>query len=295
MTLPPAAIRQRRVAGFTIQYVNEEEVSSLEDDIFRHEVYRFDSLRKAPRIVDCGAHIGLSVLYFKHRFPRSRITAFEPNPETFQLLTRNVHGNGFTDVELVNAAIGDRRGTLDFYTSRDPFFWRWGDAAVKNLWFSDETHQTIRVPSVPLYDYVAEPVDYLKLDIEGLETRVLHASSAALRFIRALTVEFHGSRSNMDNQLATVRTLLEDGGFSTVLRQGHWLTRECDIDRAEPYTVLIHAYRSRLALAWFLRHDVEQRLRLRCGLSSRASRLQHARPEATADRQHVERPPNFPP
>jgi FkbM family methyltransferase len=276
MMLPLGAIRQRRVAGFTVQYVNEEELSSLEDDIFRHEVYRFDSWREAPRILDCGAHIGLSVLYFKRRFPKARITAFEPNPDTFQLLTGNVQGNGFTDVELVNAAIGDRRGTLDFYTSRDPFFWRWGDAAVKNLWFSDETHQTIRVPAVPLSDYVTEPIDYLKLDIEGLETRVLRASSPALRFIRKLTVEFHGSRTNSDNQLTAVRTLLTGSGFRTVLRQGHWLTRDADINRAEPYTLLIHAYRSRFALAWFLRHDVEERLRLKCGLNSHSSRHKHA-------------------
>ena len=174
-----------------------------------------------------------------------------------------MYGNGFTDVELVNAAIGEQRGTLDFYVSRDPLFWHWGDAAVKNLWFSEDVWQTIRVPAVSLAEYVQEPIDYLKLDVDGLESRVLRASSHILRSIRRMIVEFHGSRTNPDNQLSPLRALLHESGFTTVLRQGHWLMRESDLNRTEPYTLLMHAYRSRLSLAWFLRSDVEQRLRLK--------------------------------
>ena len=269
MTPPFHAIRTKTVAGFTVQYLHAEEVALLADDIFQHEEYRFDCLRKAPRILDCGAHIGLSVLYFKHRFPDARITAFEPNPDTFELLTRNVHGNGFTDVELVNAAVSDEAGTLDFFVPRDPLFWHWGDAAVKNLWYADDQWQTVKVPAVALDTYLTEPVDYLKLDVEGLETRVLMASRSRLGFVRRLTVEFHGSRTNPGNVLAPLRDLLGDVGFATALRQSHWLMREADLNRTEPYTLLMHAWRSRFGLAWFLRRDVEDRLRLKCGLGQR--------------------------
>ncbi len=259
--------RTATVAGFTVHYLHEEELRLLSQDIFEHEEYRFDSLRAQPRILDCGAHIGLSVLYFKRRFPKARITAFEPHPQTFQLLARNVRENGFHDVELINAAIGGTRGSLDFHVPKDPLSWHWGDSAVKNLWHNDETWQTIAVPSVALRDYLTEPIDYLKLDVEGLETVVLTASADRLALAKRHIIEFHGSRTNPANQLPAIRNLLRRSGFTTVLRQGHWLTRDADLRREEPYTLLIHAYRSRLDLAWFLRRDVRDRVRAKVGRS----------------------------
>src|SRR5262245_29004385 len=118
MTLPTGAVKTKTVAGFVVQYIHDQELTAIVEDIFGAGDYRFDSHRRSPRILDCGAHIGLSVLYFKRRFPDARITAFEPSPDTFELLTSNVRGNGFSDVELVNSAVSDRSGTLDFYVPR---------------------------------------------------------------------------------------------------------------------------------------------------------------------------------
>jgi FkbM family methyltransferase len=265
--VPVPAVRAKRVAGFTVHHLHEEELDLLTGGIFEREQYRFDYRGDAPRILDCGAHIGLSVLYFKRRFPRARITAFEPNPDTFALLVRNVHGNGFTDVELVNAAVAEQAGVIGFHIARDPCSWHWGDAAVKNLWFSEDSWQTIHVPAVSLAAYLVEPIDYLKLDIEGLETRVLTACASVLPFVQRMIVEFHGSRTNPGNELTALRWIVQGGGFTTALRQGDWLTREADLNRTEPYTVVIHAYQSRTGLAWFLRRDVEKRVRLKLGFA----------------------------
>jgi FkbM family methyltransferase len=263
------------VAGFRVHYLHEEEFRLLADDIFGHEQYRFDARTSRPRILDCGAHIGLSVLYFKRTCPRARITAFEPNPDTFELLKRNVWGNGFRDVELVNAAVGESAGTIDFHVSRDPLFWHWGDAAVKNLWYDETRWQTIQVPAVALADWLTEPVDYLKMDIEGFETRVLRTAGERLRQVYQVTVEFHGSKTNPGNRLEAVRAMLQDfGGLTTVTRQGHWLTRESDLNRQEPYTVLVNGHSSMVALAWWLRRDLFDHVRLKlCGPVPRISAL----------------------
>jgi FkbM family methyltransferase len=263
MDLSAQPIRTASVAGFTVQYLHDEEYRLLVSDIFTHEEYRFDSRARRPRVLDCGAHIGLSVLYVKRRFPEARITAFEPNPLTFQLLTRNIRGNGFDDVELVNAAVAVEAGALPFYVPRDPLFKHWGDSAVKNPWYNEAKWETITVPAIALRDRLTEPIDYLKLDIEGLETDVLRASTDRLAVVKRATVEFHGSETNPANQLPAMRALLAEAGLTTILRQGHWLTREADLQRVDPYTLLVHAYRSRLDLAWFLRRDVVARIRAR--------------------------------
>src|SRR3954453_10373633 len=267
MDLSALPIRTAHVAGFTVQYLHDEEYRHLVNDIFTHEEYRFDSRARRPRVLDCGAHIGLSVLYVKRRFPAARITAFEPNPLTFQLLTRNIRGNGFDDIELVNAAVGCEAGALAFHVPRDPLFRHWGDSAVKNRWYNEAKWETITVPAVALRDRLTEPIDYLKLDIEGLETEVLRASADRLAAVKRAVVEFHGSGTNPTNQLPAVRALLAQAGLTTLLRQGQWLTREADLRREEPYTLLVHAYRSRLDLAWFLRRDVVARIRAKLGRS----------------------------
>ena len=128
MPIPDHAIRTADVDGFRVVFAHQEEFDNLCREIFGDGAYRFDCRRAAPRIVDCGAHIGLSVLYFKRRWPRAQITAFEPSPDTFALLERNVGSNGLADVELVNAAITASGDATSFYVPRDPLFWHWGDA-----------------------------------------------------------------------------------------------------------------------------------------------------------------------
>src|SRR5688572_5955997 len=50
-------------------------------EIFVDEYYNFTSGKVSPIIVDCGANIGTSCIYFKTLFPTSRIKAFEANPD----------------------------------------------------------------------------------------------------------------------------------------------------------------------------------------------------------------------
>ena len=62
---------------------------------------------KKPLIVDAGAHIGASVVWFAQAFPGCQVVAFEPDPGNFALLTQNTEG---LDVELHNAALGSIDG-----------------------------------------------------------------------------------------------------------------------------------------------------------------------------------------
>src|SRR3954451_17433365 len=59
------------------------------NEIFIDEIYKIN-LPQNARIIDCGAHIGLSVLYFKKISPTSFITAFEPDEQNFNLLKQNI-------------------------------------------------------------------------------------------------------------------------------------------------------------------------------------------------------------
>jgi FkbM family methyltransferase len=59
---------------------------------------------KPDVILDIGSNIGASILYFHRRFPDAKIIGFEPHPETFAVLEKNVAG--LPNVAVVNCGLG---------------------------------------------------------------------------------------------------------------------------------------------------------------------------------------------
>jgi FkbM family methyltransferase len=250
------AIRSTWRGPFVFNYVHEEEFEKVYTDLFVDQVYRFDARTKSPRILDCGAHIGVSVMYFKHLYPDSVITAFEPNPSTFELLKRNVTQNRLSGVTLINAAISDVPAQIPFYRHRDPAFYHWGDSLVKMSWYNPTDYETLQVPAYALSSYLSVPLDFLKLDIEGFEQQVLEGT--ALNKIRQMVVEYHGViGDNLDGFLQ----VFKNAGFGTAIRQGSEITRRRDVVPKNPYTLLVYGHRSLPRLCWQLRADIKARVR----------------------------------
>src|SRR5262249_6959572 len=88
----------------------------LEDKplLFYHEMYRFPTTAEVPRIIDCGASIGLGVCYFKHLYPESEIVAFEPDPRVFEVLKRNCASWGSDGIRLIPKAVWTRETMVAF-------------------------------------------------------------------------------------------------------------------------------------------------------------------------------------
>ena len=84
------------------------------DQIFVECEYRcLDDLTQVELIIDCGANVGYSSAYFLSRFPNSRIVAVEPDPENFEMLSRNLAPYG-RRVNLVHAGIWSHATRLGF-------------------------------------------------------------------------------------------------------------------------------------------------------------------------------------
>src|SRR5690348_5460731 len=60
------------------------------EEIFVDEVYKCNFNSAEPYIIDCGANIGLSVIYFKQKYPNAKIIAFEPDKFQFDNLLQNI-------------------------------------------------------------------------------------------------------------------------------------------------------------------------------------------------------------
>ena len=187
-------------------------------EIFVDEAYKFNSTSAIPTILDCGANVGTSVLYFKKLFPTARIIAFEADPQIARILINNLQVNRIAQVEVVSKAVWiDNTGIEISPEGAD-------GASVYGK------GQKIQIPSVRLKEYLQhEPViDMLKIDIEGAETAVLHDCQDVLGHVQHLFIEYH-AYLDQPQELADILSILRKNGFRYFIRD--------DQDRRSPFVL----------------------------------------------------------
>jgi FkbM family methyltransferase len=172
------------IAPYQFEYADAMSAWPQWEDIFVHGSLAFEAQTAQPRILDCGANVGLASMYFKRQYPRARITAFEADPALAGMCERNLAANGAADVEVKAAAVWITRGTVEFVCEGTDS----GAVASLDLSVSGARKQ---VPSERLREWLTEPVDLLKLDIEGAELPVLDDCRDRLQNVRAMTIDLH--------------------------------------------------------------------------------------------------------
>lgn len=150
-------------------------------DIFENKIYDFKAVRSNPLIIDAGGCIGMSVLYFKKIYPDCTIRVFEPDPIIFSVLEKNIKNNGFENVLLVNAGLGKTEETINFYSDGSD-----GGSMYK----TGEVNET-KVKVVRLSQYLNEKIDFLKMNIEGMEGDVFEEIEDKLINVREIIFEYH--------------------------------------------------------------------------------------------------------
>ena len=133
-------------------------------------------VRAGDVVVDIGANVGYYTLQFARLVGRDgRVFAFEPDPENFDLLDRNVRLNGYQNVTLERKAISDRTGKARFYLAEHK-----GDGRVYN---SHDGRGWIEIEQVQLDEYFENHrggVDFIKMDIQGAEPAALRGMTRLL-------------------------------------------------------------------------------------------------------------------
>ena len=183
---------------------------AMVDEIFDRQMYLFPA-GPAPVIIDAGANIGVSVLFFRGRYPGAKISAYEADPRLFAYLASNVDG---TDVrsagtDLVNKAVWDSETTLTFVSEG-------ANAGRVDGIGADAVGHRIAVPTVRLRDLLATPVDLLKIDVEGAEVTILADCADRLSNVAYLFVEHH-SFADKPQDLDRLLSILRTAGFRVVI------------------------------------------------------------------------------
>jgi FkbM family methyltransferase len=172
-------------------------------EIFVDEIYRFESESGKPIIYDCGANIGMSVLYFKRMYPKSKIKAFESDPTISKILKINLQKNNINDIEVIEKAVWvDYEGVY------------FGVEGADGVSIFKTNSSLKRIESIRLKDFLEKEshIDLLKMDIEGAEYDVILDCNESLRKAKYLFIEYH-SWINQSQKLDEILEVLRINNF----------------------------------------------------------------------------------
>ncbi len=148
-------------------------------------------VRPGMVVLDAGAHIGIHALYIaKLLKPTGLVYAFEPCPENFQMLQKNINHNrdAVSEVIPIRKAVGSKSGIAGFALGATD--------GTHHLVTADET-ATLEVEITTLDDFWSETQrapDLVLADVEGHEMSLLEGAERLVRERRPkLILEHHGS------------------------------------------------------------------------------------------------------
>ncbi|WP_165836348.1 FkbM family methyltransferase [Taibaiella soli] len=205
--LPKGQKNYHQMEGGKVAFINGPELLHALTEIYVEEVY-LQKLPAKPVIVDCGANIGISVLYLKRLFPDAQITAFEPDATNCALLRENVANFNLKDVTIRQEAIWNKNEML-YFENKGSQASKISESAASN---------TSEIRAVRLKEVLQQPVDFLKVDIEGVEYKVIMDVAETIRNVSNLFIEYHGN-FNQAHELAEMLGLLSDNGFGFYIKE----------------------------------------------------------------------------
>lgn len=155
---------------------------SVYDSIFLSKEYDLN-LGNPLFIVDAGAHIGLSSVFFASKYPESTVVAIEPEPSNFDILRKNAEK--FKNIKIIQAGLWSRKTTLRIENTNAA---TWSFKVIEDQ--SGKGIQAIGVRDV-MSQFNMDRIDVLKIDIEGSEVEVLSSSGSWIDSIRTMIIELH--------------------------------------------------------------------------------------------------------
>lgn len=185
-------------------------------------------LPKSPVILEAGAHVGLDTVKLAAAWPTGEIHAFEPVPAIFDQLKTRVHG--LKNVKCYRLAVGRENGSAKIHVSG-------GESDGSSSLLKPKDHLTlhpevsftkpitIKVTSIDSWAKARgiAAVDFLWLDLQGLELAALKGATHVLKKVSAIHAEVNLVEVYENVPLyAELRSWLEKRGFKVAFEAIDW-------------------------------------------------------------------------
>lgn len=188
--------------------LNAGDIQSVRE-VLIDEAYRLPFDLHPRAIVDLGANIGLTSLYYGAKYPGASIVAVEADPHNADLARRNL---ALLSAQVVEAAVAPQPGKISFKSS-----------AESNLGHIDPSGdlEVVAITMDEVLDLLPRGrADLVKMDIEGGEERLFSANCSWLDRVDAIIIEMHPPTVDVERIVRTV----ESAGLDYVPAGSVWAT-----------------------------------------------------------------------
>ena len=176
---------------YTIDYIKTPLMFRREDEwliepIFRELEYFIPVKDFRPKLIlDCGANIGTSAVFFANMYPESKIISVEPDADNFNMLKLNT--SPYPNIKCIRSALWNRETYIALSG--------WPPAAYVTYETTLDDPKAIKTTTISklLSDSGFDSIDLLKVDIESAEKEVFEADDVHewLSKVKVMAIELH--------------------------------------------------------------------------------------------------------
>jgi len=205
-------------------------------EAFETEVIKKE-IKEGDVVLDIGANIGYYTLIFaKLVGPKGKVFAFEPDPENFALLNKNIKINEYKNVVLINKAVSNETGEIKLYLNEY-------NKANHQIYPSKNHRKSILIQTTRLDDFFKDykgKIDFVKIDIEGAEYLAIQGMSNLLnknKNIKIITEFYPCWLENFNVKSEEYLKLLSKHGFKLYNLNKNAVKKTSIPDLSKVYTV----------------------------------------------------------
>lgn len=144
--------------------------------VTQHDYFEGSLLRKLDAyipegavILDVGANIGNHTVYWAMQNKVERVYSFEPLKETYDMLCKNIKINDLKDkVQALNIGLSDEKtcAKIQHFDARN----------ISGTSINESTDGDLEVDRLDNIKFEEERIDFVKIDVEGHEIKVLNGA-----------------------------------------------------------------------------------------------------------------------
>ena len=208
--------------SFSVKADHRTALYDMIAEVVDYDCYQLKKLEWEPGrdryIVDIGGNVGVTALVLS-QIPGARVLCYEPDAGNCDFLRGNIERNGISNVSVVQAAVADSDGALEFQTDAESTGGRLvaAGAALSKTAVKVDTVSLSRV----LEQFGEHQVDLIKCDCEGGEYTIIEQLTPAIAArIRNLSIEVHDLDSS--HNLQTISAKLSSLGYQLSCMPDMW-------------------------------------------------------------------------
>jgi len=168
-----------------LQRFNDGADNYIFSEVFIDKCYNVDIFPSPNTILDLGANVGYSSIFFKKKYPAAEVVCVEPIQDNLLILRQNIKLNNL-DIKVLEGAISCVSGMIHMHTGIKDY-----NYTVTNILNEDNLIVKAFTVDDILVKFGWDSIDLLKVDIEGYEKELLSKNANWVSKVNNLIIEAH--------------------------------------------------------------------------------------------------------